>query len=465
MKKMQFKSNDKKGQKKKLLTILAGLMLILMLAGTYAWKSYTDWVRNHMQSLGFDSGKVTIVENFKPKPVLPNEKMIKEVDVLNSTPVNAFVRVSFEEQLSKLADGAAKSAGYTKADEAGFPTIFDAKSYYEAKSSWIDKTEYLRINEADNKASVVDPNLRLFVNGEGKNAQAALLRVVEIKGDAFPTNFIFENTDYPIPTIVEGAANAQDYKAKQSANLTKLAGKTETVKVAQKVTGHVERITEKDIYLVKTQSGLDAGKPVTDDKALAIWGYKSNIAPGLQEADWAGEKVWVNTDAKEFDKVNFVPGAAGELKTASKIDSDLTFNFGESNIISGSGKAFEFKEEHKNKWFYNTDDGYFYYLSALPSGTQTNATVLNSIQFPDKPEYFLSAYDVHVGSEAIPAQRAMLTTAPKGKGGDVDAAKKPDYMKDGKLTEENGVGFGLSKDNNKLYDFLAGQATIEDDAQ
>lgn len=462
MKKVQFTSNDKKGQKKKVLSILAGLILILMLAGTYAWKSYTDWVRNHMQSLGFDSGKVTIVEKFKPTPVLPGEKMVKEVDVLNSTPVNAFVRVSFEEQLSKLANGAAKSTPYSKGEEAGFPTIFDAKSYYENGTSWKDVTSKLRI---DTKVPT-DPTIRLFVNGEGKNAQAALLRVVDIKGDAFPENFIFEKTDYPIPTIVEGATNADDYKTKQDANLKKLAGKTESVKVAQKVTGHVVRVTESDTYEVKTQSGLAAGNPVTDDKALGIWGYKSNVAPGLQEADWAGGKIWVNADAKEFDKVKFTAGTNGELKTSSKIDADLTFNFGAGNIISGSGKTFDFKAEHKNKWFYNEDDGYFYYLSALGSGTQTNATVLNSIQFPNKPEYFLSAYDVHVGSEAIPAQRSMLSAEAKNKGGDVDQDKKDLYKDNGKVTEENGAGFGITKANSgNLYEFLAGQATIEDDAK
>lgn len=453
---MQFKSNDKKGQKKKLLTILAGLMLILMLAGTYAWQSYTDWVKNHMQSLGFDSGKVTIVEEFPP-PVITGEggTFKKKVDVINSTPVASFVRVSMEEQISKLADGATNSQAYAKLEDAGFPVIFDAKQYYVAGSDWKDKTSELRV---DKKAA--PKGLKLFVKGEGSKAESALVYETTVARKDFPANFDFGDAKFPIPVRpTEGMATA-DYAAYQKAELAKIADKTtpetnNSIAVAQKVSGLVTRITEDAIYNVETtHAGLDAA-----EKNLGFWGYGTKVDFNLKEADWAGENVFVKsgtpvTPAKSADFI--------DTKVNSRLSDKITINYSKEGIVAGKGSTFDFKTLAPTvKWFYNEEDGYFYYLSPLGSGNQTSASVIESITFAKDPTFNLVAYDLHVGSEAIPASRAMLTAASKG--GNIEDKNKEAYNKNGKVTESNGLGFGLTKDNSaNLLEHLSKQATIED---
>lgn len=55
----------KKGKNKKKIAIATALLALLAIfAGTFAWQSYTEWVKNHMQSRGYEEGRVTIVEEF-----------------------------------------------------------------------------------------------------------------------------------------------------------------------------------------------------------------------------------------------------------------------------------------------------------------------------------------------------------------------------------------------------------------
>ncbi|MFY8330274.1 hypothetical protein [Vagococcus carniphilus] len=455
MKKIQFSTKGKDGQKKKLLSILAALILILALSGTYAWKSYTDWVRNHMQSLGFDSGKVTIVEEFTP-PVITGEggTITKKVDVLNSTPVASFVRVSMEEQISKLADGATDSAAYKTPEEAGFPVIFDAKEYYlgaEATREWKDMSAKLRVDGAAAPAG-----LKLFVKGTGANAESALVFETTVKSDSFPANFNFKDEKFLIPVRPE-MNYAKDYKEYQIEELDKLQkkdGKSE-VKVAQKVSGLVERNTANDTYDVKT-THVDGSAA---DKNLAYWGYKTKVNNALKEADWAGKNVFV----KAGTPVTPQKGTAFDNgKVGSLVSDKITINYSTAGVVAGKGASFDFKANLGNaKWFYNEDDGYFYYMTPLTSGTQTGASVINSITFAKDPTFNLVAYDLHVGSEAIPASRIMLTTGSKG--GNISDANKVTYNEKNKVTESNGAGFGLTKDKHgNLLEYLSGQATIED---
>lgn len=447
MKKIQFSTKGKDGQKKKLLSILAALILILALSGTYAWKSYTDWVRNHMQSLGFDSGKVTIVEDFggDKTPVVPGGTIKKKVDVINSTPVNSFVRVSLEEQIAKLQDGATVSKGFADFTKAGFPTIVDVKDYMVKDSEWKDETAKLFIDGA--QANTVDSQLKLFVKGDGENIQSALIRVIDISNKDFPKNFVFTDTKFPIPTLPSKEVDAAAYAADQAFNLGELKdGKT--VKAGQKVTGHIKRNKLTGQFEVTTKDTTDKAADIN----LAYWGYSTTVNDTLVEKDWAGENFAVNVAKTLADPASIEAG--GKIK--SQLPGGPTINFAQGNIIVGKGSDHTFTKDMENKWFYNTEDGYFYFLSALKSGGQTTASVMESITFPTDNTYNLAAYDLHVGSEAIPAMRAMLKVPSKG-----GKVEKGDYDKTGKQTVANDSGFGLS--DGKLYDFLAGMATIEDE--
>jgi alternate signal-mediated exported protein len=451
VKKFSFKSKDAKSKKKKVLGILAALALILSLAGTYAWQSYTDWVKNHMQSLGFDSGDVTIVEDFDPdEPIKPGGKIKKKIDVVNTTPVEAFVRVSFEEQIDRLKAGATNAVAFADKDKTGFPVVTDAKSYYLAGTAWKDETSKLLVVTGSNKVAA-PAGLKLFVNG--KESVLVYERTVEKKD--FPVNFVFTDTKFELPVRPTPGESATDHEKRQKEELGKLAsGAINTIAVAQKVSGHVLRDVQADKYEVKTDD--------TDPKLnLGYWGYTTTVDGTLTEFDWTTTNAWVNTPGNPTDPTK------QPIFTATSVQSKLTdnppiINFEAGNIIVGDANSYVFKDTDKGKWFYNTKDGYFYLLSPLSSGTQTNASLTKDIEFPDAAEYNLAAYDLHVGSEAIPAMRSMLSA--DSTFGKVDKQDDIDkYNLTGKVTLSNGSGFEMKDSTHKnLLEFLGNQSTIED---
>lgn len=455
-----MKKNDGK-KKNKVLAILAALLLIFALAGTYAWTSYTDWVRNHMQSLGFDEGKVTIVEEFeKDKPIKPGETIKKKVNVINASPVASFVRLSFEEQLQKLgtkADAGAGATGgafttdtYTEGADAHFPVIFDSKVYY-FKTTWSDMSSKLTVNGTANPAN---SPLKLFVKGN----ESVLLRETNINRKQFPDHFDFKDTKFQLPMLIKGATDEADYVAKTTAAITKLASTDDNVLVAQKVSAHVVRNLAKDTYEVKT--GL-TGSDVA--KNLAYYTYGDKVA-AMNEQDWAGHNQWVKTPAKApYDDAaiaKMFDNPANPKVVKSLADPNISWNVPAGSLLVGKGSTFDAaKVTGSIKWFFNSEDGYFYHLAPVKEGTQTTLPIIESIKFPNLGSYNLASYDLHVGSEAIPAQRSMLTA--KSKKGEVTASKD-EYFSKNNVTESNGSGFGLNKDH-KLYEYLAAQATIDDD--
>lgn len=445
MKKISFKFKNSKNQKKKVLGILAALMMILSLAGTFAWQAYTDWVKNHMQSLGFDNGDVTIVEDFdKDKPIDGEGGTIKKkVDVINSTPVEAFVRISFEEQIDKLAAGASDSKAFSDRNATGFPVVTDAKAYYLAGSPWKNETAKLKVDGAQAPAG-----LELFVNGK----ESVLVYERDIAKADFPANFKFKDTKFELPIRpAKIGETVEDHKKAQAIAIDKLAAGSGSVPVAQKVSGHVKRNVQTDTYEVTTTNA--------DAKLnLGYWGYSTAVANKLTEWDWAGKNTWVDATYQKNQQPDFT---ATTVKSKMLTDGP-TINFSAANIVVGSGLSHSFTDADKGKWFYNTDDGYFYLLSPLNSGTQTSASVMDSITFPKNPTYNLAAYDLHVGSESIPAQRSMLSAA-SNYGEVSDQTDKDTYNLTGKITLSNGSGFGLTEAKDKdLLKFLANQSTIED---
>lgn len=440
-------------KKKKVLVLLSVFVLVFALAGTFAWTSYTDWVRNHLQSLGFNDGKVTIIEEFNPedKPVLPGTEIQKTVNVINTSPVASFVRVSFEEELQKLgenATGAKESPDdLFSADEEAFPIVIDTKSYVlEGK----DQTAKLRI---DQQLVGADSPFKLVLTGKG-DSQASIFKVITLSKANFPDHYDFDSKVGKLPFYTPNATTA-NYDSLQEKALDELKN-GEEVEVAQKLSANIVRNTAADTYDVVT-------KDQNEEKNLKFWTFSDKIQ-ALEQADWAGKNVWVGTESAPIDTLKsdvigkmLVTDKSGKAYLKSGLDENLHLNVNKETILVGAGSTYDFNKVAKNNWFLNTEDGYLYYLEALQPGTTTSMPVITSIKFPDNDTYFLSSYELHVGSEAVPAMRSMLQAASNG--GDI--ANKADYDTKGKATEANGYGFGL-KTNSKLYDHLANQSTLED---
>ncbi|MGL4608016.1 MAG: BsaA family SipW-dependent biofilm matrix protein [Eubacteriaceae bacterium] len=96
---MNFKKNKKK-------TLVASLSLaaVMILAATFAWFTSKDSVQNHFETGALPEGSVNVWEEFTPpEDWQPGQAVEKRVGVINNSVGKVFVRLSFEEQLQKLA--------------------------------------------------------------------------------------------------------------------------------------------------------------------------------------------------------------------------------------------------------------------------------------------------------------------------------------------------------------------------
>lgn len=76
------------------LTLISAVLVIA--AGTYAFTSYTEWVKNHFQSNG-SALDVRIVEEFEEKTLSPNIQVTKDVKVRNTSSHKGLIRVKLDE--------------------------------------------------------------------------------------------------------------------------------------------------------------------------------------------------------------------------------------------------------------------------------------------------------------------------------------------------------------------------------
>lgn len=400
----------KKNSKKKIAILGSLLALIAVLAGTFAWQSYTEWVKNHLQSRGYEEGRVTVVENFNPEtPIdeLEGGRATKEVNVVNTSSANAFVRISFEEMLHKLEETAA-GKGYTTIDAAKFPVAFNAQEYL---TNYTDKTADLAIYDvAGGTVQSAPATLKLYVSQDDKTAVLFNLRA--LKKAELPTDFDPEKANASMP-LVSGSWAADD------------------AVVAQKVTGEVKKDASGKYVVYQTAA--------TEDLSLRYWGYGVGLG-AKTEADWAGVNVNVSATV--------TPGTPG---TSSIAGSGITFeqpNVTTTKPTAGSTPAAD--------WYYDTTDGYFYYTKVLVSGSTTNASVMDAIVFPDattRQDYKLASYNLYVGLESIPAAKSAVV-APSNQGALVGTPT----VDGNKTWVSNGSGWGLT--DSQLVAYYQSIATI-----
>ncbi|MBP1044239.1 hypothetical protein I6N95_24830 [Vagococcus sp. BWB3-3] len=356
---MNFYGKNKQKKKKAIVT-LSALALVSLLAGTFAWTSYTEWKQNHMQSRGFETGEVTISEKFPDKEVKPGGTLDKDINVVNSSDSNVFVRISFEEMLHKLQNGALTD-GFDTLANAKFPVIIDHTEYTGA--GWVDETANLLIDGiAPAKAQPSDVGYKLYVNGN----KTALVYVREAKKAMFPDNYDFSASSTQIP-VYSGTFAADD------------------AQVAQKVIGTSVKLATNQYDFTTQASGGD----------LKYFGYGKDL-DGATEANWAGDAIKLGTTAtKPADP------------TKSNLDASILLAM--ANV--GTNPATIAAKD----WFYNANDGYFYYTKKLLPSQTTDSSVLQSVTFPGNAgadeTYGMAAYDLWVGMEAIPSYLEAMEAA------------------------------------------------------
>lgn len=406
---MKGRNEKKKSNKRKVAILTTLIALFAILAGTFAWKSYTEWVKNHMQSRGYEEGRVTIVENFKPQPIDENPKITKDVKVVNTSSSDSFVRISFEEMLQKLAAGA-QAQGYDDASKTGFPVIVNSTMYTNNDAGYtLLADNQFAIKKADGTAVATPAGLKVYISADGNSAGLYIEK--SMLASDFPKNFDFLANDATVP-VVSGSFAGGD------------------AKVAQKVTGKVEKQPD-GTYVFYTD------KYTKEEENFRVWGYGKGLDTA-KEADWAGEN--------QFVTATVAAGTVGQ----SSVDAGITF---EQPDVDGA--ATDIKTATKD-WFYNKGDGYFYYTKVLKAGA-TTTSVMKSVSFPDATTdqtFKMASYDLYVGLEAIPATQAALSAASNG--GKLGSGA---VTEGNKTWESNGAGWGLAVASD-LYKYFAPLATI-----
>ncbi|MHC5375423.1 hypothetical protein ACYSNU_16765 [Enterococcus sp. LJL120] len=393
----------RKNGKKKTAIVASSVALLTVLAGTFAWQSYTEWVKNHLQSRGYEEGRVTIVEKFDPETPIDeavNGEITKEVSVVNTSSTDAFIRVSFEEMLHKLEDTAA-GLGYASESAAAFPVIINATEYV---TTYTDKTADLVIYDTVGGTSQTVPsNLKLYVSADDTNA--VLINERTLKVAELPTDFDYNKASAKMP-VLSGSFDA------------------DTAVVAQKVTGEVVKDAAGNYVVYQTAASADL--------ALAYWGYGVGLG-AKEDADWAGANVNV-PNPTALSQGTVTPGVSTTSAIAGSDISFITPNVTTTKPTAGSAPVAD--------WYFDSTDGYFYYTKVLPSGSTTSASMMDAIKFPsatDREDYKLASYNLYVGLESIPAARSAVTAASN------NGALIGSVQTEGNKTwVSNGSGWGLT---------------------
>lgn len=414
-----------KGKKKKAIIALSAAAGLALIAGTFAWTSYNEWVKNHMQSNGIEEGKVSIVEVWPTPEISPT--MTKKVSVANASNVDVFIRVSFEEMLQRLGD-AAEGKGYANRADSKFPVVMNPADYKSAavgqtsSAGWVDITDKLRINGAAAVAAVDATTPGTGTDGYKlyqKDAAYTIFYVKNMKKTDWPSDFDFDLTV---------GATSKKIPMYTGDYVTDAEGQ-----VAQKVSGHAVKQPDGTINFTENTS------LATD---LSYYGYGVDLVTPVVEKNWAADSINLSTA---------VAATYAPVGDFNKSQADKAITFKMNNTAADATIT-----AHSRDWWYNDQDGFYYYTKVLRANATTDSSVLDAVNFPVtagklNDAYKVASYNLFVGMEAIPAYQSALKAPYNGQQiGSVGDASS------------NGSGWNLQPStSNGVYEYFAGLAITE----
>ena len=315
-----------KTNKKIIMTMAVVLALATVVVGaTFAWFTANDSVLNKMTTRMLTDGTVEIFENFPDDKLKAGATLDKEVGVTNTGDISVFVRMSFEEALTKLdapLDGSATA--YTGA--AGYVPGLVNPAAYDAYEDFA--TLCPGVTGLPTDGTVV----KGLYDAVNDNYQVVAWKVISASGNEF------------------------DGKA-QKVNIT-FNPTTNAVTSVQYV-----------------QAALAA-------EATYNWTANTVSMPLRPVSDFAADNSIVakTDDTNEFISLNF--------------STDLA-----TSMAAGT-------------WFYNVNDGWFYYMGTVDSG-DTTPFLLSSISMKSSAAshdlYKYVDFDLNVDMQAIQALAESLT--------------------------------------------------------
>lgn len=331
----------KQNKKKKYLVAASALALLALGAGTFAWFTSKDEAVNHFEGR-MVANDITLVETYVPeKDWQPDEEVNKDVAVKNESKYDAFIRVSFKEALSLLKN--------------------DNEIRY-------DGTTYVREGVVLENAPVdpiivpspTDYTTEGFtdVTAELTNAPAALtVGTVTYKFELYAKSTTTPAEETEVTYVAQWHnpnGNAKAYIANLSSAIA------------------FDKETEKYTLNAKTVVQLSMIDKEYDAEKTANWPVD------------ALENTPVTTSLEEFN---------GIVEAPAKHNIQLLFAPGTLTATPT-----------EKKWFYNADDGYFYFCAIVPGGGMTEQ-LLDAVKLNGKAgnEYSLMQYDLIVLAEGLQA--------------------------------------------------------------
>lgn len=405
-----MKSN--KNKKKKLLAAAAALALIAAVAGTFAWLTDQDAKVNRIESAADTTGGVEIVEDWEPTNPGPDVTMKKDIKVTNTKGTPVFVRVSWEEVIKTLVSRGTISPLTTGYSVPGTPSLTDNVPVQPN----FDPAGLAALGYTDIGAkftTALPTNVKVFAKGTSKKNA--------ITGDVTTTidyKYYYEyatglyqaitlDVDFAAP-VTNDAETEQNwsYKFTTLTYSTYVGGFEHTTSAwAKSSMMGADGVNPASGYALLGGTGVAADYNENFDYKASTLGANSQYqpaipspaAPGFTNQTLAKSPTGVADESRPSQVEDLITAVTGKTNAI-----ELVYNGG--NITTTAALA-------ANKWVYNADDGWFYYLTVLDSTTTTSTSLFDHIYFNTNFDdtYKLMTYDLNVKMEAVQATKAAIT--------------------------------------------------------
>jgi alternate signal-mediated exported protein len=422
---------------KKLILIMAIVLAVVtaISGATFAWFASSQSVVNKMNTSSFAAGDVQIVEVFEEgSQPDPGMEVNKDVAVMNlsGTDTNAFVRISFAEYLTMaLHDGEAtgvadkwvSSQGYTSsgasptgggtANVYTFPQVFNSDAFTATSSGWVEFDDayctaegitYTEQGAAATLAALTTKGITIMVNKKSETLPDGSNK------DTY--SFVAFSTPLSASAVADVANKMDKYDGLPQRVVPYYFDTTGTLVEGTFLQGW-NRLT-------KTLN-VDDWKFMVFERPVAVGNEKKWFSdtpltdqsfPHLSLSTGTSP-VATNLNPMSALTLGVTPDRPAPPETrsygTSVVDANLQLVFTTNLLLT---YATPITNAADDKWIYNPEDGFFYYIGKL-SPSQGTSQLLDGVYTKQAAgnTYANMSYDLEVCMEAIQAVGSALSSS------------------------------------------------------
>ncbi|MCL2494791.1 MAG: hypothetical protein FWE98_03950 [Oscillospiraceae bacterium] len=404
---------------KKLIMAMAIVLAIATAAAgtTFAWFTSNDGKLNHMETGQLTNGDVHIVEVFPDDELRPGDILDKEVKTVNGGSVDALVRLSFAEVIQILADDGAPQnrpavwVGPVSADNPEIPQLFSTALLAPggAYGDWIDAQDTASVFKVNNLPAGGKVLYKEFtVDKDGPNERTTYTFVV-----------------YGEITANAGAEVYDKYLGKYQYATAKIDVNLDDMEldVSQfqfKVFQYDDLIENKWAPLLDTSDGID------------VTGFQQLTSLTTPKLPVNGDFLLTTDDLDAAKMADLSIGLALKSPSDPGADALPADRIGIAMIELYFGATLKTTLDNTvqdGDWWYNQNDGYFYYIGKLAPGQATTNLLENvGLNSGAEDKYNNLLYDLIVKMEAIQNIAAAMSASNGWDMASADAAALADQL-------------------------------------